>query len=208
MSDDVLGNSALAAVAGPLKTFWEKLGGKEGRVWLAAFKRFLRKENPWDISTDPKIIREKLISALNQRAIQIPALPRPTLEQFQAKSSWIKEIECDNSPTGPVTLKLINVLQDGEEQLSGQEFEQRLKDLTGQLGYQQFEWLVANQDKYPEFMALLGQIYLEGPAIIVVDQHGIRHVACLDRGGKRWCLEWRWLSNDFVRRGQVAVSDK
>lgn len=44
--DSMLGN-ALAEVAGPLKDFVEKLGGPEGEKWLAAFKRFLRKEEPW-----------------------------------------------------------------------------------------------------------------------------------------------------------------
>lgn len=44
---NMLGGSGLAEVAGPLKDFAEKLGGEEGKEWLAAFKRFLRKEEPW-----------------------------------------------------------------------------------------------------------------------------------------------------------------
>jgi hypothetical protein len=44
---NVLGGSALTEMAGPLKDFAEKLGGEEGSQWLAAFKRFLRKEEPW-----------------------------------------------------------------------------------------------------------------------------------------------------------------
>lgn len=47
MSQDMLGNSALALVAGPLKDFAEKLGGPQGIQWLIAFKRFLRREEPW-----------------------------------------------------------------------------------------------------------------------------------------------------------------
>ncbi len=39
--------SALAEVAGPLKDLAEKLGGEGGEHWLAALKRFLRKEDPW-----------------------------------------------------------------------------------------------------------------------------------------------------------------
>ena len=38
---------ALVELAGPLKDFLEKLAGPEGRRWLEAFKRFLRKEEPW-----------------------------------------------------------------------------------------------------------------------------------------------------------------
>lgn len=47
--------SALAEVVGPLKDFAEKLGGEEGTKWLAAFKRFLRKENPWPTAPEFKI---------------------------------------------------------------------------------------------------------------------------------------------------------
>ncbi len=43
----MLGNRALADVAGPLKDFAEKLGGPNGDIWLVAFKRFLRKEKTW-----------------------------------------------------------------------------------------------------------------------------------------------------------------
>lgn len=46
MSNDMLGG-ALSEVAGPFKDFAEKLGGEAGPQWLAAFKRFLRKEEPW-----------------------------------------------------------------------------------------------------------------------------------------------------------------
>lgn len=46
MSESMLGN-ALAAVAGPLNDFLSKLAGSDGEMWLKAFKRFLRKENPW-----------------------------------------------------------------------------------------------------------------------------------------------------------------
>lgn len=38
---------ALQDVNGPLTAFLQKLGGKHGDEWLQAFKRFLRKENPW-----------------------------------------------------------------------------------------------------------------------------------------------------------------
>ncbi len=46
MSKDVLGN-ALEEISGPFKDFFTKLGGPEGSLWMRAFKRFLRKENPW-----------------------------------------------------------------------------------------------------------------------------------------------------------------
>ena len=47
MSEDMLGKNALAQVAGPFQDFAQKLGGPDGPSWLEAFKRFLRKEEPW-----------------------------------------------------------------------------------------------------------------------------------------------------------------
>jgi hypothetical protein len=40
-------DNALGQVARPLQDFMKKLSGSEGQIWLKAFKRFLRKENPW-----------------------------------------------------------------------------------------------------------------------------------------------------------------
>ena len=34
--------------AEPLKVFMEKLSGPDAKAWLEAFKKFLRKDNPWD----------------------------------------------------------------------------------------------------------------------------------------------------------------
>jgi hypothetical protein len=49
MSDIMLGE-ALREVCGPFKDFVAKLEGSDGTtIWLPAFKRFLRKENPWSV---------------------------------------------------------------------------------------------------------------------------------------------------------------
>lgn len=47
MSQGMLGNLPLSEVRGPKGDLDEKLAGSEGLIWLNAFKRFLRKENPW-----------------------------------------------------------------------------------------------------------------------------------------------------------------
>jgi len=44
---DMLGSSALAHAAGPLKTLIDRLDGPNGDTELEALNRFLRKENPW-----------------------------------------------------------------------------------------------------------------------------------------------------------------
>ena len=51
----MLGN-ALREVSGPWKDHIEKLMGPEGEMWLAAWKRFLRKENPWQALSKNKAV--------------------------------------------------------------------------------------------------------------------------------------------------------
>jgi len=70
---NMLGGGALAEVAGPLKDFAEKLGGEEGLRWLEAFKRFLRKEEPWELQ--PALLKR----------ITTVAVPVPGVQYFVAK---------------------------------------------------------------------------------------------------------------------------
>ena len=53
----VLGTNALAKVAGLLRDFFEKVSGSDGEMWVQAFGRFLRKENPWASFPTWKTIR-------------------------------------------------------------------------------------------------------------------------------------------------------
>ena len=46
MENNMLGE-ALPEIMGPLRDLFRKLSGKEGREWLEALKRFLRKEDAW-----------------------------------------------------------------------------------------------------------------------------------------------------------------
>jgi len=43
----MLGTLPLSVVRGPRDELEDRLAGEEGEIWLTAFKRFLRKENPW-----------------------------------------------------------------------------------------------------------------------------------------------------------------
>lgn len=95
MSQDVLGSSALADIAGPLKDFAEKLGGSEGPMWFSGFKRFLRKENPW------------VLKLIQQMKVAIGGLSKEDLllriEAQATVSSWARDIygkpELTVSPT-------------------------------------------------------------------------------------------------------------
>jgi hypothetical protein len=47
----MLGEISAKELHGPWFDFMDKLQGNESALWFAAFKRFLRKENPWDGAT-------------------------------------------------------------------------------------------------------------------------------------------------------------
>ncbi len=144
--------------------------------------------------------------------IRIPALARPTLEQLRAKYSWIRKengIERDTSLTEAVTLKLCTVLRADEEKISGTEYEFRLvPKLNVSLGYQQALWLVEHQDEFPEFMALLGKVYVDFPGLLVVRAYGNRNFPYLGESGERWYLDWNGIDSDFDRDGRIASSGK
>ena len=108
-------------------------------------------------------LRREFPRNTGELTICIPARKRPTLQQLQAKWPWIKKIERDTSPEGPVVFNLATVLRDAAEgSINGPEYERRLaSSLSKLLGYQQLAWLVEHQDKYPVFMDLLGKIYVD-----------------------------------------------
>ncbi len=141
--------------------------------------------------------------------IKIPTLPRPTLKEIQERFLGVRSIERDSSPTKELTLKLVTVLREGENSIGGKEYECRIapkQDIV--LGYQQAVWLEEHQDEFPEFMALLGKIYIDFSGLVVASGGGGRSVFCLGRRGGRWCLRCGWLGSDFGRGGRVASSCK
>ncbi len=139
--------------------------------------------------------------------ISIPALPRPTLKELQAKWPWIQSIESDRSPEEATTLELDTVLNEGESYISGSEYESRIKDIPV-LGYQQGIWLVEHQDEFPEFKKLAGKIYIDLPGLIVPDGDGYRRFPCLNGDGERWGLFWGWVGRGLDSRGRLARSGK
>lgn len=145
---DMLGRDALAEMAGPLKDFSEKLGGQNSEEWWAAFKMFLRKENPWPTKTlldhintfsapvfsvrPAEILQEKKIGGkkvwLSGNMIQLLGkLGEQTIEASSAEiNSWqLKEDSVD----GPILRELGERAQIGlahwlwliEQQAGGEE---------------------------------------------------------------------------------------
>src|SRR3990167_1913806 len=121
--------------------------------------------------------------------ITIPQLKKPTLEELKESYPWINRIESDTSPTSEVSLDLLTLVPEGEEYITVEEYQKRAEGLP-LLGYQQAPWLVAHQDdpELAEFKALLSDVYIDFPALIVVCVGGHRLFTCLDGLGGRWYL--------------------
>jgi hypothetical protein len=108
-----------------------------------------------------------------------------------------------------VVLTISTVLRIDEDVIDGKEYERRIaSSLSRLLGYQHLEWLIAHQDEYSVFMALLGKVYIDFSALVVVGGSGDRSVPYGSQGGGRWGADWGWLVSDFDQSGRVAVSSK
>lgn len=177
-----------------VEAVFNKMGGVEGA------KKFLRDE------LELRIVG--LFRETGEVSIQIPALPRPTLSDLQAKHSLVRSIKKDDSPEEPVMLHLGTLLRQGEERINGEEYEKRRLSLAEMLGYQHAEWLVQHQDAFPALKALLGKVYIDFPGIVVAGAGGSRFFPCLGSDDGRWCLRLFWTVNDLDRDGRLAVSSK
>jgi len=171
-------------------------------------------------SLDPRYVSASLQDIIEGRfgnlflntgelSIPIPALPRLTLEEIQAKFPGVKSIERDTSPTEAGVLNLATILRPTEEKVDGAEYERRIAPRPDSLyGLQHALWLVEHQDEHPAFKALLGKIYIDFSGLVVVIEGGMRVVFYLIQDGKRWSVSWFWLGDVFGRRGRLALSGK
>lgn len=141
--------------------------------------------------------------------INLPALPRPTLDELQKQYSWITSIERDTSPESPVTLTLATVLKPGERYIDSTEYERRLAPKPDVLlGFQHQQWLLTRQDEFPALKPLLGKIYIDFSGIVVRSVDGDRYAPCCRQGCERWFGYWSWFDDEFYDDGRVAVACK
>lgn len=83
MSKGMLGTLSLSDVQGPRDDLEQKLAGEDGAVWLAALKRFLRKENPWEVAqSDPSWVVVPPFAPTVWEQVTLGL--HPTVEAFRA----------------------------------------------------------------------------------------------------------------------------
>ncbi len=138
-------------------------------------------------------------------SIRMPALSRPALDELQDRFPWIKAIEQDTSLEESVSFTLATVLRTNETRIGGEVLMLRLASIPrGLLGYQHLRWLLDHEAECPEFMALLGKVYIDFPGIIVLDPSGIRHVASCRMKGRHRLNCWCRYDCGFNEYGRVA----
>jgi len=113
---------ALRDVSGPLEDFSKKLLSEEGGQWLSAFKKFLRKENPWE---------------------------KPLFKNDKAKDGWklLEDIPFDGKQFVP---EFVEFLKSGESCVNGEEMKRRAQKLNVHLGQRHAEYLLEHQESIPK----------------------------------------------------------
>ena len=112
---------ALRDVIGPLEDFYKKLLSAEGEQWLTAFKRFLRKENPWE---------------------------KPLFQYDKTKDGWT--LLEDVPFSGAFVPDIKEFLKSNESYVNGEVMKQRAKELNAHLGQHHAEYLLEHQDLIPK----------------------------------------------------------
>jgi hypothetical protein len=191
--NNMLGKLPLSEIQGPRDDFEIKLAGDAGEIWLNAFKRFLRKENPW-----AEVINKNLIFV--DRTI-LPKYP-----------DWITEvIYPELQSTGPAELdagKLKLWLHEKQKngRIKGNDLQQYLEDrdmLKDCLGLRDLEEI---QKKGISFF----REYFKGKCIfgwksVVRSRDGDLHAPCLYEYVGGVCLYWGWLGGGWGSGGPALL---
>lgn len=117
---------------------------------------------------------------------------------------WEKESVLTIEP-GEYKLTFEEFLLEGEEDTNGEEMLRRVAASGCDGSLQHALWLEERQHLVPK--SLRGK-YLVFPKAVALVSVQYRYVLCLGWGGRRWSLDWRWLGDDFGRRGVVVRARK
>ncbi|MEK7615313.1 MAG: hypothetical protein AAB431_02935 [Patescibacteria group bacterium] len=211
MSDkDVLGGIALASVVGPIGDLNSKLAGKEGEKWLAAFKRFLRGENPW-----PEVPLWRKVGDL---AIEVNLDAPPVIPFADATVEWTKP-----GQTGWIRVERIGDLlfvggnevllhldagQLKGKSIVGTELRKKL-EREATLHPNILDALFENQHLIPDNLKQNedgNTIYLYFWSVVYRHSGGDLYVRYVYFSGGRWHRRCNWLGGRFGGQSPAAVS--
>ena len=203
MSTDKIVGIDVCEIRGLVGDLFDKICGENGREWLEALKRFLKKENPWgeamNIVGDPKIIQ---IDRSNKFS-PVEFLGKGwTIEEEDKRSLKLTEVDLTK-------IRFETCLKVGEGYITGEEKLKRLKSAGHiRLDVQIFLTLWKNQhlipDKWKEKTnGNTTYFYFDGT--VLRGPGGNRYVLCLGWSGGRWGWGCFWLVGDWSVDGPSAV---
>lgn len=194
MSSDMLDMITLADVAGLNADLNQRLLGADGQEWLKAYKRFLRKENPW-VEAVPTV---PVIQAALNRHIDCDAQPYVpnnwTVEEHQKGG----QIEFD-----PNKVELyLSPNQVNGKKIKGEGLHKELKGKKV-MNACALNHFLANPGLIPEswkgkLVFFWGTIYRNSGRNL--------YVRCLYWDGSAWSWGCFWLGSEFGARHCAAVS--
>jgi hypothetical protein len=94
----------LQNITGPLNDFFKKLLSKEGEQWLSAFKRFLRKENPWQIKNVGKKTRSDVFCVQVNYDLQLEVAIKDS--EYTCKSDGIIDNKFPSKRSGSAKIDI------------------------------------------------------------------------------------------------------
>ena len=124
----MLGMLSLSDVQGPMNELQSRLGGNDGQLWLDAFKRFLRKENPWiNRGIQCRVKASILIGdSMFEKMFDLPIFPFIGMTLFDTNEGYgdplyIKQIYCELSEDIPLLITFENKFgnKDASDLLNG-----------------------------------------------------------------------------------------
>ncbi len=165
---------------------------------------------------------ESFFRYASELALRVPALQKPTLEEIRAKAPWVREIEHDISQDSAGFLRIGTILgEDEQNTIKGEEYKRRLSVIPYEFfGYQHADFLVRNQDEFPEFVKIFKEVYENEPVVysrpcldflgvVVRDENGsqdVPHIAVSH--DERLILGWTWLARGFRINGRIAIASQ
>jgi hypothetical protein len=186
---------------------WDKLTTEQVQLGITGDLKRLGKEATLFVQVGFRVQIGDYFRNTGELSIKIPALKRYTLEQIQEKHPGMNIVSVEDTSTEEeVTLSLATVLVPSDDgSIEGEEYWKRVvAKLNSLLGIQHRDWLVEHQTEFPEFMALLGKVWIDFLGTIVVRRNGDRNAPDCYQDGSRWRGGWHWLGRDFHGLGRVA----
>ena len=149
----------------------------------------------WATLAHRKDVFQKVF-ALVLSLIKVVFQLRPTFDRDMLKEGW-KELEKD-SPTQegefiPELEEIVTSKDEGRD-ISGEEFERRIKGRGDLVGQRQLEAMLREQERIPVEWR---KFSLTASETVWVSPDGDRDVACLDWDGRQWVLNFLCLGGDF-----------